>query len=183
MDVGPREGVIGQGGESGRRDGERPLHPHASLLDAMPERAFLASAEQGKAAHIVNMLRYPSMGGFTWHCNGAVSIDPGGYIRYENGRDRIVICRASQVYFSAYLKSHHVILLILPGGYWHAGLTFLNKPDSPSQRSGCISRQEYENGLLTPVYRTNVHMPVFLVGSNQPTHSMSSLASLFCSPQ
>jgi hypothetical protein len=70
------------------------------------------------------MLGYQDMGGFTWRFNGAVCIDPGGFIRYENGRNRIVLCRASQVYFSAYLKSHHVILLILPGGYWHVAPNF-----------------------------------------------------------
>lgn len=85
MDVGRREGVIGQGWE---------------------------------------MLGYQGRGGFTWRFHGTVSIDPGGFIRYENGRDCIVLCRASQVYFSAYLKSHHVILLILPGGYWHVAPNF-----------------------------------------------------------
>ena len=62
MDVGPREGVIGQGWESCWRDVERPLHPHASLLDAMPEHAILTLAEQGKAAHIVNRLGHQGMG-------------------------------------------------------------------------------------------------------------------------
>jgi hypothetical protein len=85
MNVGPREGVIGQGWE---------------------------------------MLGYQGRGGFTWRFHGAVSIDPGGCIRYENGRDRSVICSASQMYFSAYLKSRHVILLILPGGYWHVASDF-----------------------------------------------------------
>jgi hypothetical protein len=70
------------------------------------------------------MLGYPGMAGFTWRFYGAVSIAPGGGIRYENGRNRIVLCRGSQVYFSAYLKSHHVILLIRPGGYWHVASDF-----------------------------------------------------------
>jgi hypothetical protein len=65
-----------------------------------------------------------SMGGFAWRFYGAVSNDPDSFIRHEKGRDRIVLCRASQVSFSAYLKSHHVILLILPGGYWHVGSNF-----------------------------------------------------------
>jgi hypothetical protein len=64
------------------------------------------------------------MRGFPRRFGGVVRIDPGGVIRYENGRNRIVICRASQGYFSAYFESHHVILLKLPGGYWQVAYDF-----------------------------------------------------------